>query len=48
MYEINVNNEIPLLEGLIEVNNDNFKISVNKKLTSINSCILDNKSECPR
>ena len=46
-YELNVNDKIPLPDVLIDANNDNFNTSVYDKPTSINSCILNCKSEYP-
>ena len=46
-HELNVNNKIPFLDVLIDTNGHNFETSTYKKPTSINSCLINYKSECP-
>ena len=46
-HELNVNNKIPFLDVLIDTNGFKFETSTYKKPTSINSCLINYKSECP-
>ena len=45
--ELNKNNRIPFLDVLVDSNSDSFTTSLYKKPTSLNSCTLNYKSECP-
>ena len=46
--ELNENNKIPFLDVLVDSNTDQFTTSLYKKPTSLNSCTLNYKSECPK
>ena len=46
-YELNTDNKIPFLDVLIDSNNDKITTSPYVKPTSLNSCLLNYKSECP-